>query len=56
MQSSKTAPPEVLEQLRADREAIAAEVPDATQRAERLREAAAESTVNGRLRGAVHQS
>ena len=56
MQSSKTVPAEILEQLRADREAIAAELPEAIQRAERLREAAAENTVSGRVRRAVHQS
>ena len=56
MPSSKTIPPELLEQLRADREAIAAELPEAIQRSERLREAAAENTMSGRLRRAVHQS
>jgi hypothetical protein len=56
MQSSKTVPAELLEQLCADREAIAAELPEAVQRAERLREAAIENTVSGRLRRAVHQS
>ncbi len=56
MQTSKKVPPELLERLRADREAIAAELPEAAERAERLREAAAENTVSGRLRWAVHQS
>jgi hypothetical protein len=56
MPSSKTVPPEMLEQLRADREAIAAELPEAIQRSERLREAALENTMSGRLRRAVHQS
>jgi hypothetical protein len=56
MQSSKTVPVEILEQLRADRDAIAAELPEAIQRAERLREAATENTVSGRVRCAVHQS
>ena len=56
MQSSKTVPADVLEQLRADRDAIAAELPEATQRAERLHEAAAENTISGRVRRAVHQS
>jgi hypothetical protein len=51
--SSKTAPPELLEQLRAERVAIAAELPEA---AERLREAAAENTVSGHVRLAVHHS
>ena len=56
MPSSKTVPPDVLEQLRADREAIAAELPEAIQRSERLSEAATENTMSGRLRRAVHQS
>jgi hypothetical protein len=54
--STKTAPPELLGQLQADRAAIAAELPDAIQRAERLREASAENTVSGHIRRAVHQS
>jgi len=54
--SSKTVPPDLLERLRADRDAIAAELPEAIQRAERLREAAAENTVSGHVRRAVHQS
>ena len=54
--SSKTVPPELLEQFRQDRALIAAEVPEATQRGERLREAAAENTVSGHLRRAIHQS
>jgi hypothetical protein len=54
--SSKTVPPELLDHLRADRDAVEAELPEATQRAERLREAAAENTVSGRVRRAVHQS
>jgi hypothetical protein len=54
--SSKTVPAELLEQLKRDRESIAAELPDARDRAERLREAAAENTISGRLRSAIHQS
>lgn len=54
--SSKAVPPELLEQLRAERSAIAAELPEATERAERLREAAAENTVSGHVRRAVHGS
>src|SRR5205823_3218933 len=53
---SKTIPADLLEQLKRDREIIAAELPDATGRGERLREAAAENTVNGHLRRAIHQS
>jgi hypothetical protein len=51
-----TVPTELLEQLRADREAIAVELPEAIQRSEELREAAVENTVSGRVRRAVHQS
>lgn len=54
--SSKTAPPELLEQLRAERDVLAAELPDAIGRRDRLREAAAEDTLNGHLRRAIHQS
>jgi hypothetical protein len=54
--SSRTVPPEVLDQLRADRDSIAAELPGAAKQAERLREAAAEDTLSGHLRQAVHQS
>jgi hypothetical protein len=54
--SSKTVPPELLEQLKSEREVIAAELPEATQRGERLHEAAAENTVSGHLRTAIHQS
>jgi len=46
----------VLEQLRRDREPIAAELPQAIRRGERLCEAAAETTVSGHLRRAIHQS
>jgi hypothetical protein len=46
----------LLEQLRRDREPIAAELPQAIRRGERLREAAAETTVCGHLRRAIHQS
>jgi DNA-binding phage protein len=55
-QSSKTVPPDLLEKLHAERGAIAAEFPEAAERAERLREAAAENTVSGHVRGAVHRS
>jgi transcriptional regulator with XRE-family HTH domain len=54
--SSKSVPPELLEQLKRERELIAVELPEAIQRGERLREAAAENTVSGHLRTAIHQS
>src|SRR5260370_40306462 len=54
--SSKSVPADLLEQLNRDRELIAAELPEATQRGERLHEAAAENTVSGHLRRAIHQS
>lgn len=54
--SSRTVPPDLLEQMRVDRDSIAGELPEAVQRAERLREAAAENTLSGHLRQAVHQS
>jgi hypothetical protein len=46
----------LLEQLRADRKTIAAELPEATERAQRLSEAGAENTVSGSVRRAVHRS
>ena len=55
-ESSKIVPPELLERLCADREVIAGGLPEAIQRAERLREAAAENTVSGHVRRAVHRS
>ena len=54
--SSKTVPAELLEQLKQDRALVAAELPEATQRGGRLREAAAENTVSGHLRRAIHKS
>lgn len=54
--SSKMIPADLLDQLQRDRKLIAAELPDALERGERLREAAAENTVCGHLRRAIHQS
>ena len=54
--SSKTPSPDLLEQLKKDRALVAAELPDVTQRADRLREAAAENTLSGQLRKAIHGS
>lgn len=53
-QSSKPVTPELLDQLRADRVPLAAEFPEAIARSDRLREAAAENTVSGHLRRAIH--
>ena len=54
--SLKTAPADLLDELKRDRELIAAELPEAIKRGERLREAAAENTLSGHLRRAIHQS
>ena len=53
--SSKTIPLDLAVQLTRDRASIAAEFSDAVQRSDRLREAAAENTVCGHLRRAIHQ-
>jgi hypothetical protein len=45
-----------LEQLRRDREKIAAELPELKERGQRLDEAAAENSLSGHLRRAIHQS
>jgi|SRR5713101_4981638 len=56
MTTAKTTPPELLEQLRRDREKIAAELPELMKRGKRLDEAAAENSLSGHLRRAIHQS
>ncbi len=48
--------PELLEQLRHDRELIAGELPELSERHERMIEAKQEDTFSGHLRQAVHQS
>ncbi len=53
--TSKTVPPELAEQLRRDRELIAAERDDLQRRHELLQKAAAENTLCGHLRRAVHK-
>jgi hypothetical protein len=45
-----------LEQLCRDREKIAAEIPELMERGKRLNEAAAENSLTGNLRRAIHQS
>ncbi|HEV2948201.1 MAG TPA: hypothetical protein VGX70_12550 [Gemmataceae bacterium] len=52
----KTISPELLEQLRRDREKMAAELPELMKRGQRLDEAAAENSLTGHLRRAIHQS
>ena len=56
MSTARKIDPELLEQLRRDREKIAAELPDLLERRRRLEEAASESSLTGRLRDAVHRS
>src|SRR6266404_4558815 len=56
MAAAKTIPAELLEQLRRDREKIAAELPELLERGQRLDEAAAENSHTGHLRRAIHRS
>jgi hypothetical protein len=56
MAATKTIPEELLEQLRRDRERIAAELPELKQRGRRLDEAAVENSLSGHLRRAIHRS
>src|SRR5260370_38400797 len=56
MATSKTIPAELLEQLRRDRSKIAVELPELLERGQRLDEAAAETSLSGHLRLAIHRS
>src|SRR5205814_5408052 len=56
MSTAKTIPADLLEQLRRDREKIVAELPHLKERGQRLDEAAAENSLSGHLRRAIHQS
>jgi hypothetical protein len=56
MATTKPIPEELLEQLRRDREKIAAELPELLERGGRLDEAAAENSLSGHLRRAIHRS
>jgi hypothetical protein len=56
MATTKNIPEELLEQLRRDRERIAAELPELRERGQRLEEAAAENSLCGHLRRAIHRS
>jgi hypothetical protein len=49
-------PDELLSQMQRDREAIGQELPELAERDARMREAAAEDTLCGHLRRAIHQS
>jgi hypothetical protein len=49
-------PAELLEQVRRDRERITAELPELMERGQRLEEAAAENSLSGHLRRAIHRS
>lgn len=51
----KLPPEELLEQLRRDRPKIAAELPELVERGHRLEEAAAENSLTGHLRRAIHR-
>jgi hypothetical protein len=56
MATVKHIPAELLEQLRHDREKIAAELPELIERGRRLAEAAAENSLSAHLRRAIHRS
>src|ERR1700729_2604335 len=56
MAAAKMIPPELLEQLRTDRERLAAELPELKERGKRLDEAATENSLSGHLRWAIHRS
>src|SRR6266851_2859081 len=56
MATTKSIPEELLEQLRSDREKIATELPELIERGQRLDEAAAENSLSGHLRRAIHRS
>jgi hypothetical protein len=56
MATTKPIPEGLLEQLRQDREKIAAELPELLERGERLDEAASENSLSGHVRRAIHRS
>jgi hypothetical protein len=56
MSAARKIDPELLEQLRRDREKIAAELPELNNRGKRLHEAATENSLSGHLRDAIHRS
>ena len=56
MATTKNIPEDLLDQLRRDREKIAAELPELLERGQRLDEAASENSLSGHLRRAIHRS
>lgn len=56
MSTTKKIPDELLQQLRRDRERIAAELPELIESGQRLDEAASEDSLSGHLRRAIHRS
>ncbi len=56
MANTKTIPVELMDQLRRDRDKIAQELPELVQRGQRMDEAAAENSLSGHLRRALHRS
>jgi transcriptional regulator with XRE-family HTH domain len=54
--SNHKIPEEMLSQMQRDRELVEQELPELTQRDARMQEAAAEETLCGHLRRAIHQS
>ena len=56
MSTARRISPELLEQLRGDREKIAAELPELAERGQRLHKAAEENSLCGHLRRAIHGS
>jgi transcriptional regulator with XRE-family HTH domain len=54
--SNHKIPEEMLAQMQRDRELVEQELPELTQRDARMQEAAAEETLCGHLRRAIHQS
>jgi hypothetical protein len=56
MATTKKITTELLEQMRRDREKIATELPDLIERGRLVEEAAAENSLSGHLRGAIHRS
>jgi hypothetical protein len=56
MTPTKTIPEDLLKLLRSDREKIAGELSELLERGKRLKEAAAENSLSGHLRRAIHGS
>jgi hypothetical protein len=56
MSTAKKIAPELLAELQRDREKIAAELPELRERGKWLEEAAAENSLTGHLRRAIHRS